>query len=146
MATVTHEQVATPAQGRGEIESRYTATRSPPFISVAAHDNRGPIELLKHPRSHNSHDAYMPGYLTLNDNEVRGRIKFCPNCTDDFLRNAALDLLAFTVAHIKFLGQRQGSGQVLSHQKLQRLLGSFEPACRIKPWTELKTDLVAADR
>ncbi len=60
VTAVTHEQVGAFAQRRGQIKAGNAPPRTAPVVAVAAHDDRGPVELLQHPRRDDAHHTDVP--------------------------------------------------------------------------------------
>ena len=79
VTAVAHEQIAAFAQRGGQIKTRDAAARTAPFAALAAENDGGPVKLLEHARRDDADDADVPEQLSLDDDEIRLRIKLCLN-------------------------------------------------------------------
>ena len=145
VAAVAYQQVVAFPQRRREVETFNAAPRTAPFVSFAAQDDRGPVKLAQHARSNNADDADVPKQLAFDNDVIRFRVESRAHGADDFLRDAAFDLLALAVPRVQIAGQGFGFRAVPREQQMQRFRGGFQSSRRIEPWPQLKADFINAD-
>ena len=112
VAAVAEQQVVAFPQRGGQVETGNAAARAAELLAIAAEDDGRPVELLEHARRDNAHDADVPRQLTLDDDEVGLRVEPGAHRADDFLGDAAFDLLALAVVGVQLLREGQRFGQV----------------------------------
>ena len=115
------------------------------MLAVAAEDDGRPVELLQHARRDDAHDADVPGQLAFDDDEIGLRVELGAHRADDFLGDAAFDLLALAVARVQVLRERQRFGEVAGQQQAQGFFGGFQPAGGVEARRELEADFVGAE-
>ena len=146
MAAVAEQQVVALAQRGGQVEAGDAAARAAQLVAVAAEDDGRAVELLEHARGDNAHDADVPGQLALDDDEVGLRVEPGAHGADDFLGDAAFDLLALAVVGVELLRDGQRFGEVAGQEQAQGFLGGFQAAGGIEAGRELEADFVGAEQ
>ncbi len=114
VSAVADQQMIALAQGSGEVETGDAAAGAAPFGAVPTDDDGGAIELLEDARSNDPDDADVPGLLAFDDDEIGLRIEPRANGGNGLFGDGAFELLAFTVAGIEALGEREGFGEAWS--------------------------------
>ena len=138
VAAVAEQQVVALAQRGGQVEPRDAAARAAELPAVAAEDDGRAVKLLEHARSHNAHHADVPGQLAFNDDEVGLRVEPGAQGADDFLGDAALDLLALAVCASSAWAMGMASARSRRQQQTQGVLGGLQPAGGVEPGASWK--------
>jgi hypothetical protein len=146
VATVADQQVIALAQRRGQIETRNAAAGPTEVLAITPENDSGAVELLEHARRNNPDDADVPGQLALDDDEVGLCVESRTQVADDFIGDAALDLLPRTVMGVQLLRDGQGFSQVGGQQQTQGVLGGFEAARGIETGRELEAHFIRAEQ
>src|SRR5439155_21366066 len=90
--------------------------RATPFLAVAADNDGGPVKLAQRARGDDPDYSDVPEQLSLDDDKIVVRVEAGPHSADDFLGNAAFDLLTLAIPRIKLARQRLGCIQVTGQQ------------------------------
>ena len=83
---------------------------------------------------------------SFDDDKVGLRVEPGAQAGDDFVGDAALDLLALAVLRVQGLRDGQRLGEVAGQQQAQGILGGFQAAGGIEPGRELEPDFVGAQQ
>src|SRR5204862_3426934 len=106
MAPMTNQQISALAQTGGQIEPRNAPAGTAPVGAIPADNDRRPIKLLEHARSHDPHHADMPGRLPFDDYEIGRGIELRAHRGDGFLRDFSFYSLTLTISVVQFLRDR----------------------------------------